>query len=109
MTLILPDKWKETQAEKRGYVKTQKGILEGGCQFYASKLRKDQASEVLQQIAKTLWTMRQKMADLSWDDENSGVFIGIQIRNNWVEIDGEWVEKESPEWMSRITKQSLPS
>jgi hypothetical protein len=107
--IILPGEWKKTHAEKRGYVISKHGILEGGCQFSASKLRKDQAGDALQSIAKILWSMRQKMADLSWDDDNTMVAIGVQIRNRWVEIDGDWVEEDSPEWLARTAKTSIIS
>lgn len=110
MTLILPNgkaKWEKTLAEKKGYVKTQHGALEGGCQFPAYKLRKEHASEVLSEIAKKLWFVRQKMADIGWDDEQTQIVVGIQARNKWVEdSDGEWTEMGSPEWLDKQVKKA---
>jgi hypothetical protein len=111
MSNLILNKWGETAAEKqlrqKGYAKTQHGALEGGCQFPAYLLRKEHAGEALQQIARVLHAMRQKMADLAWDDEQTGVFIGVQIRNQWYEIDGELVEKGGPEWLALEAKKAM--
>ena len=106
MGIIRPGNWEKTAAEQKGFVTSQHGILEGGCDFSAAKTRGDQSHEILQQIAKIIWGMRQKMADLSWDDDECQICIGIQIRNQWVEIDGTWYEKGSEEWMRQIANKA---
>ena len=99
--IIVPQHWQKTHAEKRGFTTTQHGCLQSGTQFSAAELRNDRAGDALQKIAKMLWAMRQKMADLSWDDDETMVVVEAQVRNHWYEIDGEWVEKDSPEWMAK--------
>lgn len=101
---LILNKWGETAAEKqlrqKGHQKTQHGAFESGTQFPAWMLRKENAGKALEKIARILHAMRNKMADFNWDDENCGVFVGIQIRNKWIEIDGELVEEGSPEWLA---------
>ena len=105
MTLILPDRWEKTAAEKKGYVRSQKGILEGGYDCSAHMLRKDQAPELTHQLLKTLWAIRNKMAELGWDDDSCHVAIGIQVRNGWAEVDGTWYEKGSEEWLKAVSRK----
>lgn len=104
MTIIQP--WRKTQAEEAGFTLNQKGTLEWGTQFGAYMLRKEQAGDAMRIIGKGLWELRQAMADQSFDDEKCVVVFGVQVRNGWTQVDGEWVEEGSPQWLQRLAEKS---
>lgn len=114
--IILPGpgggKWQETTAERslreKGHRDKQHAVLETGMEFCASETRKDQAGDLLQRIAKCVWGLRQKIADMGWDDDKVLMVLGIQARNGFTRsADGEWLEEGSQEWMDRQALKAL--
>lgn len=108
--LIVPQQWSNTHAENKGFTTTKHGCLQAGTQFPSSDLRNDRAGDCLQKVAKMLWGLRQAMATQGWDDDNCMVVVEAQVRNHWYQVDGNWVEKDSPEWLAAMTtKTSIPT
>lgn len=107
MSLILPEKWAATEAEQRGFVTSQHGILEAGWDGPASMLRKDQAGQLVHELAKLLHAIHGKMGDLSWNDDEVQICIGVQARNKWVQVEGIWFEVGSPEYLRRIAEKAV--
>lgn len=113
--IILPGggngEWKETPGERSlrqlGHRSTENAIFETGIELGADELRKEHAGATMQKIGKALWALRQKMADLSWDDDKVCIVIGIQARNGYVkDVEGEWVEEGSPQWLDKIADKA---
>lgn len=105
-------KWEETAGERSlrqlGHKTTNRGVMEIGLEFGADELRKENVTNTINRIMKTLWELRQAMAEQSWDDDKVLIVIGMQARNKWIkDVNGEWVEEGLKEWLDNQAVKSM--
>jgi hypothetical protein len=110
MANIIIRPWGETPGERslrqKGHRTKQEEVLEIGVEFGADMIRSNNAGDAMKKIANALWNLRQAMADRQWDDEKVLVVMGIQARNGYVkDVDGQWVEEGSEQWLNKIAKK----
>ena len=112
MANIHIQKWEETPGERslreRGHASKDIGIIETGITTGAFDTRADRVGGLMKRVANCLWELRQKMAEMKWDDDRVCLVIGIQIRNKWEQaIDGEWVEIGSVAWLDKQAQNAM--